>query len=255
MTVKDISMLVKNLGGVIAKNSPQILTGLAATGVISVPILAVTATIKALPLLDEERRVVIIHEDRELTTKDIVRVAWKCYLPTAGMCIGTLACVIGAHKVSQRRTAAIVGLYSLTEVAFKEYKEKVAETIGRVKEQRVRDEVDADRIKKNPSSTNEVIFTGKGEVLCYDTFTGRYFKSDIEKIRRVRNDLNHRLMTEMFIELNEFYYELGLTNVVAGDMLGFDLDNGKIEINFSSQLSDIGEPCLVLNYEVVPKYK
>ena len=253
MGVKDISILAKSIGGVLTKNSPTILTGVAVTGVVTTVIFAVKATPKALLLIEEEKK--HVQENTQLTIKDVVRIAWRCYIPAAGVGLVTIACIIGANKVNSRRNAALASLYSLTDTAFKEYRTKVAETIGRVKEQRVRDEIDADHINKNPSSSNEVIFTGKGEVMCYDSLTGRYFKGDIEHIRRITNELNRRLMTDMFIDLNELYYEVGLASTKLGSDLGFSLDDGLIEINFSSQLNDVGEPCLVLNYDVVPKFR
>jgi hypothetical protein len=271
MTIKDILHFGKILGGKFLENSPIILTGAAVTGVISTGILAVKATPRALKILEEERRKrdeyekviardgdgreIILAKGDTLTNREVVQLVWKCYIPATGMCLGTIACIIGAHKVNQRRNAALMGLYSLSEVAFKEYKEKVAETIGKVKEQRIRDEIDADHIKANPPNSAQVIFTGKGDVMCYDSLTGRYFRSDIEKIRRTVNELNRRLMSEMFLDLNDLYFELGIPTTKLGDELGFNLDDGLLEINFSSAITDDGQPCLVLNYEVVPKYK
>ena len=60
--------------------------------------------------------------------------------------------------------------------------------------------------------------------------------------------------SEMYIGLNEFYDELGLAHTQLGEYLGWNMDNGEIKVNFSSQIADDGAPCLVLNYEVVPKF-
>jgi len=58
----------------------------------------------------------------------------------------------------------------------------------------------------------------------------------------------------MFLTLNELYYALGLAGIALGDQMGWDIDKGMVEINFSTQLTEEGEPCLVLNYSVEPKY-
>jgi hypothetical protein len=100
-----------------------------------------------------------------------------------------------------------------------------------------------------------VIVTGKGDTLCYDTISGRYFKSDIEKIRKIVNDLNLRLRDENSISLNEFYYEFGLDSIKIGDDIGWNISiNGYIEPHFSSQLASDGTPCLVLDYMCGPIY-
>ena len=60
---------------------------------------------------------------------------------------------------------------------------------------------------------------------------------------------------EMYISLNEFYYEIGLNPISIGDDLGWNIDHGYIELSFSSQLTDDGNPCLVIDYQVTPRYE
>ena len=250
MTSSSISIWAKNLGGVISENSPIILTGLAITGTITTTILGVKATPKALQLIEcEGDRLGYLP-----TNKDILRVTWRVYIPTIAMATATVCCIIGANQISMRRNAALAGLYAITDTAFKEYQSKIVETIGKNKELSVRDEISADRIKANPPVSSEIIITGNGDVLCYDTLSGRYFKSSVEQIRRVVNELNKNLMSEMFIGLNELYFELGLSGTELGRSLGWDIEKGLIEISFSTQLSEEQVPCLVLNYAVIPKF-
>lgn len=241
MITKDISKAAKNLAGTISKNSPVLLTGLAVTGLITTVILAVQATPKALQLIEEDQ-----------TPLEKVKATWKCYIPAAAVGTVTMGCIIGAHRITARRTAALATAYSLTETAFKEYQSKVVETIGRNKEQNVRDEIDADRLKNDPVDGKEIFLTGKGDVLCYDSLSGRYFKSDIEQIRRVVNKLSRDLMSESKIALNDLYFALGLPSIKLGDQLGWDIDDGLIEVMFSSQLTEDGNPCLVITCDVVP---
>ena len=102
--------------------------------------------------------------------------------------------------------------------------------------------------------TKEVIITGKGGTLCYDVISGRYFKSDIDKMQKIENQLNKRMMTSMYCSLNEFYSEVGLTSTDVGDELGWNIEEGLIDLYFSSQLSEDGQPCVVVNYMIPPKY-
>lgn len=262
MNTKDMSEITKNLGGFISKNSPTILTALAVGGVFTTVALAIKATPKAIDLIEDASVISYKYhetdepkyEERDLTKIEVIKLTWKLYVPTLAVGAATIACIIGANHISLRRNAALASLYGLTEAAFKEYQAKVVETIGRNKETKVRDDIAADRIKNNPSKDREIIFTGKGEVLCYDSMSGRYFKSDIEQIRRVVNDFNYELRSEMFKSLNELYYELGLTDIKLGDEMGWNIEKGQLEMSYSSQINDEGVPCLVLNYEVVPKY-
>jgi hypothetical protein len=258
MVTNSISILAKNLGGVISENSPTILTSLAVVGLISTTVMAVKATPKALELLEDERyarsAASEFGQGTALTNKDIIKISWRCYIPTTGLAIASICCIIGANSIHVRRTAALASVYGITEAALREYQSKVIETIGKNKELKVRDEISGDRIKANPPGTSEIIWTGKGEVLCYDTLTGRYFKSSIEHIRQAINTLNRDLMSEMFITLNEFYDAIGLAGTKLGEELGWSIERGLVEISFSSQITEDSEPCLVLNYTVTPKF-
>lgn len=235
------------------KHSPELLTGIGIAGMVTTVVLAVRATPKALRLIDEKKADI---PEENIPRIEAVKAAWKVYVPAVLTGILSTICLIGANSVNQRRNAAIAAAYSLSESALKEYREKVVETIGERKEQAIRDDIAKDKIIKNP--VREVIVSDRGSTLCYDSLSGRYFKSDIEKLRRIVNDLNRRMRDEMFISLNDFYCavdnpDLGPTKL--GDRLGWNIDKGYIDLNFSSQLTTDGTPCLVLDYTVVPEYE
>ncbi len=266
MDLSGVSEMFKNLGRTISKNGPSLLTGMAVAGLITTTALAVKATPKALVIIDDElynymgedmygeHGNTIAERVRILSAKKTIKLVWKCYIPAGAVGLATIGCIIGANSINLRRNAALASIYTITETAFKEYQSKVVETVGKNKELKLRDEISSDRIKENPPCSREIILTGKGEVLCFDSLSGRYFKSDIEKIRRVINELNRDLMSEMFITLNELYSELGLARIKLGDEMGWDVEKGLIDISFSTQLTENEEPCLVLNYDVYPRF-
>ena len=249
MQEKGLVVFGKKLGEAISKNSPSILTGMAVVGVVTTTILAVKATPKAVYLLERQQK----ETGKAPSAMDSVKLAWKCYIPSLAVGTATIACIIGANAIHLRRSAALAGLYSLTEMAFKDYQAKVIETIGKSKETKIHDDIAADHIRDNPVSSSNVIYTGKGEVLCYDSLSGRYFKSDIERIRQAINKLNRDLMTQ-FVTLNDLYWELNLNYIELGYNMGWSIEHGLIDVTFSSQLTESGEPCLVLNYQVVPRF-
>lgn len=277
--MSTIKQIAKTLGGTISKNSPTILTGMAVAGLVSTTIMGIRATPKAMSLIDDavfDKYEETVGENRDdisfadwmeqengydwkdrantLSKKEVIKLCWKVYIPTALMAGVSIACIIGSNRISLRRNAALASLYGLTETAFKEYQAKVVETIGKNKEIKVRDEIAADHVKRNPAGKNEIIFTGKGEVICMDELSGRYFKSDIDKINKTINEMNYRLRHENFLSVNEFYDEIGLAHTSLGNDLGWDIDKGEIEVSFSAQLTDSNEPCIVLNYKVNPNF-
>ena len=94
--------------------------------------------------------------------------------------------------------------------------------------------------------------TGKGETLFYDALSGRYFKSDINELKRVMNDMNFVMLNETGISLNEVYHSIGLDGIKLGENLGWNIGKGMVEMRFSTQLSDGGQPCIVMDFATPP---
>jgi phenylpropionate dioxygenase-like ring-hydroxylating dioxygenase large terminal subunit len=136
----------------------------------------------------------------------------------------------------------------------KEYRAKVVEQLGKPKEKELRDSIARDRVEANPVTEKNLIVTGKGETLCYDALSGRYFKSDIETIRQVLNKLSRDMMSEQTVSLNQIYSDLDLEETKLGDEMGWHIDDGLIDPSFSSHLAN-GIPCLVLDFETPPRYQ
>lgn len=247
----NLATITKDIRKFASKRSPEILTGIGIAGMITTTILAVRATPKALELIEEQKEEESVDE---LSSFEVVKVAWKPYIPAMVTCVVSAACLIGASSVNTKRNAALATAYKLSETALSEYREKVVETIGEKKERIVRDKVAEERVKKNPVSKNEVIVTGNGKTLCFDPISGRYFMCSIETIKRAENDLNKQMLHDIsgYVSLNEFYDELGLDHTSVGNDLGWNT-NQLIDIDFSSQLNDNGEPSVVLDYLVAPK--
>lgn len=251
----NLKAIARSMGMALQKHSPEILTGIGIAGMVTTTILAVRATPKALLLIQEAEEVKHQNTDASaLTPVETIKAAWLCYVPAAVTGVLSMTCLIGASSVNLRRNAALATAYTLSESALKEYREKVVEAIGEKKEQAVQDAVAKERISKSPVTNQEVIITEKGNTLCYDVISGRYFKSDIEKLKRAANDLSRRMLDEGYISLNDFYYEIALPETKLGDELGWHVDNGLVDLRFSSQLAEDGTPCLVIDYQIAPKY-
>ena len=248
----DATKLLGTIRTGLVKHSPEILTGVGIAGMIATTVLAVKATPKALKKIDEEQAA---HPFYDLTKLDIVKVTWKCYIPATVTGVTSVACLVGASSVNARRNAALATAYSLSQTALTEYKDKVVETIGEKKERDIRDNIAKDKLERDPVYNKEVVITEKGTTLCYDGVFGRYFQSDMDTIKRAMNKVNRQLVAgDMYISLNEFYAEIGLSPVDIGDNIGWNIDDGTIDVDFSSQIAENGTPCLVITYTVAPRY-
>ena len=236
----------------VKNHTPEILTGIGTAGMIFTTVLAVKATPKALKLLEEKKKE--LHKEK-LNAVEVVKTTWKCYLPAAGTCLASAACIIGSNSVHMKRHAALAAAYKLSETALTEYRDKVIETVGEKKEKEVREAIAKDKVDRNPVSKSEVIVTDRGTTLCCDAWGERYFYSSRDEITRVINELNRKMNNEGYISLNDLYRELQLWPSPSGDIVGWRADWGLIQPSFSTQLADDHKtPCLVLGFYNPPKY-
>ena len=247
----DISKLIESSKKKLSDNAPEIMIGFGLAGMLTSTIMAVKATPKAMAIIEEEED----YLNRELTKIEKAKLVWKPYVPAAlGYCAST-ALIIGANNVNSKRSAMFAGAYKLSEQTLATYRDKVIETIGEEKEREISDKVARDKVKETRQTSyhaNEVIY-GTGQCLCYDPISGRYFNSDMDKIRKVENDLNYRLMKENMISLNEFYTELGMECTDMGFKYGWNIDEGLIEVRFTSTITDDNKLCLVVTFARSPR--
>ena len=239
-----------------SKHTPDILVACGIASTVTSTVLAVKATPKALMLIEEaklEKRK--NDEDTDQLSKvEVIKAAWKPYIPAVLSGIAGVACILTAHSVNLKRNAVVATAYKLTETAFNEYKDAVVEEIGEKKERIVKEKVVEKKMQKHPVDNKEVIITDNGKTLFFDSISSRYFESDMNTIRKTVLDLNYKIMNEEYLSLNEFYYELGLEPTAVGDQLGWNSAYGGLEINYTSKIAANDRPCIVLDYEIAPRY-
>lgn len=234
----------------IEQNAPTILTGLGVAGVLSTAALAVRATPEAMRIIAREE------QEELLSKKEIVKATWRVYIPAVIMGGVTATCIVSANTVNLKRNAALASVYSITDKTLRDYQSKVIETLGEKEHIKIKDELAKDELKANPLGDRELTMEEEGMTICYEALSGRYFKSDIEAVRAAISNLNRDLLSDsyMFVTLNDAYYQLGLSTTTLGDQMGWHIDDGVIEPYFSSQLTEDGKPCLVISFNIQPRY-
>ena len=240
-------------------NSPAILTEIGVAGTLTTALLTGKATFRAAEILDKE----VFERERRMwakgqkvsypepTLKEKTFLVWKNYIPAVGTGAITVVCIIFANRIGTRRAAAVAAAYTISEKAFAEYKDKVVERLGMPKEQKIRDDVAQDRVDQNPVSKHDIIVSDGKEVLCYESFTGRYFKSDMETLKKGQNDLNYSILQDGYASLGDFYNKIDLPTTSYSEEVGWTSDK-LLELEFSTCLSDDGKPCISVNFRVTP---
>lgn len=241
-------MISKVLSG-LKDYSPEILVTTGVVGMITSTILAVKATPKALDLIEDEKDYLCTNN---LTTTEIIKCAWKPYIPAIGVGVVSAACIAGGTRQNYKRNAALAALYATTENTLRTYQRKTEEIAGKEKADEIRREVVRDQVQQvnttiiDQDNSQYIAYTGCGDTLIFDSFSGRYFKSSMVAIERAANQVNKSILSEQYMTVNDFYNELNVPTIDAGSEVGWLSEYDLIDILFESDMDTNGNPYLVM---------
>lgn len=251
---------LKTAGRWINHNSPKILTLLGITSGISAAIMAVKVTPKyqyELAKLHEDELEKLTSErmqKRQLYLEEL-KIFAKNYGPAVGVGVISCASVLSAQHINNKRIAGLATAYKLSESALKEYQAKVIEKVGEKKAEAIKKELLEDKLAKEHPREEDLVDLPRepGDYLCYDCFLDKYFYSTETKIQKAFNIINRRLNREMWVSLNDLYFELGYAkNSSVGRMLGWSVEHtgeGGVEPDIRAIPSDFGPPILTVEYD------
>lgn len=229
---------VKAAQDFVVRNSHHILTGLALLGVGA----SVALSVRADRIIHEWN----IDEFKQLTKEQRIKLYVRIYAPPTIAVLATGACIVGAHSISVKRESSLLLAYEGTRSMYDRYRASVQDRLGPEEKQ-----IAEKAASKAQPAPRETIVYGEGNCLFYDAYSGRYFKSTINKIDRVVNELNYTLLREMCVSLNEFYAGIGLEGISLGDQLGWN-EQRQIELHYGSRVTEDGRACIVLDFVIEP---
>ena len=243
------------------KHASTILTVTGSAGVVATTVLAVKATPKALKKIEEAKE----EKQDELSKWETVKVAGSTYVPTILVGAGTIACIFGAHVLSQKQQASLASAYALLDTSFKEYKKKLVELHGEETHQSVIDAIAIEKAEEDwgirggffGSVSDLGIEANSDAVLFYDEHSGRYFEATIERVLQAEYHLNRNYILRGYSYLNEFYEFLGIDETEYGSVLGWTpTDDGEywIEFNHRKVLIDDDLECYIIEMPCEPSY-
>jgi hypothetical protein len=226
-----------------ALKSPEILTALGVTGVVTTAWMAAKAGWR---IAKSEESAYPSEPPKERAVR-MVKTYWPEAVPPVVAGAATAAAIVGSHHISAKRTAAAVAAYSLAEQALSEYRAKVVETIGANKEEVVRGHVAEDKVRATPPAPADLMVVGDKDVLCCDLMTMRYFRSDMQTLKAAVNELNSRLLREGWMSVEEFYHLIDVWPGVGMDRFGWKMDK-LMGLEFNAILTEDNQPCMAFAY-------
>lgn len=222
------------------RNSPTILSIVGSIGVVATTISAVKATPKALSLLDDK--------PDDLSTAEIIKTTWKCYIPTAVIGLSTIACIFGANTLNKNRQAALTSAYMLLDNTYKEYKSKVGALLGDDANVHIQKSIVEDKYEETDISVD-----GEKQ-LFYEYNYGEFFERTKMEVLNAEYNFNKMFASRGYATLNDFYELLGLPLTQEGDIIGWTVQEGYSLVDFEHELliMDDGLECIYINLPVSP---
>lgn len=200
----------------------------------------------------------ILEKSNDLKVKDKVMVYAKGYWKSIVIGIATICFVGGVGNSKDKQLAGAVASYTLIKDEYTKFKETAKEVVGETKVEKIRQEVtkksmDEAISKANNSDICEGITVIKPNgTLFFDKWSGRLFRADMETVRRAENATWAELNEYGYVDVNSFYYNLGLENCMSGDF-GWNRDKtDRFAIYYDTMLASNDEPCTTITFKELP---
>lgn len=222
-------------------------TVMVTAGVVATAITAIKDTPKVNRIVDDA----IKEKGEDLSFKEAAPLYLKGYWKTIAIALGTILLVSGKEIVNEKQYAALAATAALTADQLKSFKQTVSEVV----DEKVMDQIVQEDSKKKMKAAEkyDIIKTNDGDQLFFDAWSGRFFYSDMEVVRRAVNNVNRKILDEGYASLNDFYWDIHLHDSDSGEKTGWCLAKDRaMDIRFDSILTDDGRACVTLNMVVDP---
>ena len=112
-------------------------------------------------------------------------------------------------------------------IAATKYHEAMVESLGKEKEQEIRDLMLTKKSKEHPPEEGKILYTGKGEHVFLEPWTMTYFRSSYASIMKAYEDMKETIDSNCEETLTEWFFKLGLPKTYNSDVIDevIDVDN------------------------------
>lgn len=243
------------------KHSSLLISIVSGIGVVTTTALAIKATPKALKLIDEEKQKrskvitkTIYADDKkyetsqieyeDLNTLDIIKVAWKPYIPTGISMFSTLICIFGNTYLNYKTQTSLISAYAILDKSYREYIDKTKELYGEDADKEIKRKIASSNIDSNCIHKED-------KKLFFEFQTMRYFESTIEEVVMAENMLNQELAATGYVSMNDFFRFLHLNPLPYANHIGWCDYGDYHEIEFQHEKIELddGLECILINMD------
>lgn len=216
------------------KVAPTVLTAISTVGTLATAYFSHEDTKRAMHILDNYKSG-FADPNVKIPIKDEIRITGKCYWRTALSVAITIASGIAANRLSAAQIATLTATVGYLAADRKQIVENLRGELSSSHANEIigPKHLDSDDAWWTPSSTIEE--TGKGDTLCFESFSGRWFYSSIDEVDLALKHIRERFRDGEYLCMNDLYKELGICVTSLGYEFGWpnngDFYNQDLEID------------------------
>lgn len=244
-----------NISTNLRRLAPAFLTVIGVCGVVGTAATAIHATPKALKIIDIKKRE---KNNNYLNPIEIVRMSWKCYIPTIIVSTGTIACIIGIGITNKRNQAALFAAYAMLDKSYKRYRNAAINVYGTDADKNIRIEAAKDAMVYTSDwgyqVYNKKMENNEKELLFHDLISDRYFTTTMAAVLNAQYHVNRNIALRGTCSVNEYLSFLGIDEMKNGDEMGWDISYMAEEmdsywLDFDNQkiILDDGTQCIAID--------
>lgn len=208
--------------------STTLLTAGSILGIVATGYLSVKCTDKYRYLKKRDEKL-CKNKGYSTTAKQIL----KAYFPL--FVVGGVTCysVVKLNIVHKKENAELLASVVTINETVRQCKDTIPEDIWKRP---------VDKPKKASKEVPQVSYNG-GDLLCYESFSGRYFYSTAEKVREAQAKLNRDYRVYGYIGLNDYYRYLEIDSTQLGQVMGWTTSESCSPpiINFTNTMYTYGD--------------
>lgn len=235
-------------------NGSFIFSALSIIGVGLTSLASIKASFKAMDKLEDAQN----EANRELTTKEKIKIMFPIYIFPVSMAVATIGCILCSSIINEKHELAITNSYIALNETYRMYKQKVKELYGQEAHLNVMQSIAENKkgealIAESPLS--KMLFEDEPNVLFFDEFSGRYFETKPSIVALAEYNLNRSYVYDGFADVNTFYSYLGLPPIPGGQYLTWDIDDEVYWIDFyhsQKEVTDDGLTCVSIAFTFDP---
>lgn len=174
------------------------------------------------------------------SVKEKAELTWQCYIPAGIFGVLTVGCIIGSQYISRKEIAGLSASVAFLTANRDGLEKAIKEKYGDDALEEIKSKL---AVRKPDPIVLKVIAeeTGNGDLLCFEGYSGRWFRSSKRAVEYAEKELNKRFVAGGYVSMNDFYEFLGIEQTHFGWEFGWPGSDEYLDFYMGSALPGSNE--------------